>query len=536
MTADAQTTPLAELQETVQRQAWTIELLEESIGTLELQLEDAGWTRIGLDGQQEFSRDGLRKISESSRLYAIKNPVINRAVLLEQIYVWALGVNVQARHKAVNAVVQSFLDDEKNRAELGHQGRMEKELELQTDGNLFFRFFVNKSTGRVRVRSVPFSEIAEVLTSPEDRKEPWYYKRVWTEQSFDPSTGLPRQRERAAYYPDWRYRPIRSARLARIGPHPVEWDTPVYHVKVGGFSDWRFGVSEVYAALDWARAYKEFLEDVATIMRALSRFAAKLTTPGGKSGVAAAKAKLGSTLAASTASYGEANPPPVTGSVFVAGAGADYQPYNLRGASIAPDDGRRFLLMAAAATGWPETFWGDADVGNHATAKTLDRPTELRIRNRQALWSDVLRSICSFVVFWAVKAISGPLRPLGRIVLDEEGEERIAWGLDPETGERINPTVDVSFPPVVEHDVTESVGAIVSAATLDGKALAGTMDLRAATRMLLVALGQDNVDELLEALHPQDGPPPTQVAAESAMVEAARDLRRRLEAMEKSAA
>jgi hypothetical protein len=34
----------------------------------------------------------------------------------------------------------------------------------------------------------------------------------------------------------------------------------------------------VYAALDWARAYKEFLEDWASIAKALSRFAWKSRT------------------------------------------------------------------------------------------------------------------------------------------------------------------------------------------------------------------------------------------------------------------
>lgn len=495
---------LESLQETVQRQEWTIELLQESlagVGMLELALEDQGWSRIAAQGKEEFSRDGLGVIAEASRVYAIKSPIVNRGVSLEAFYVWAQGVSIQAKHDEINAVVQAFLDDEKNRAELGHQARMEKEVELQTDGNLFFAFFVNKSSGRVRVRSVPFSEMQEILCNPEDRKEPWYYKRVWQQDVLDSATGQVQPKTKTAYHPDWRYRPARGSRLTSIGGAAVEWDAPVYHIKVGGFSDWKFGISEVYAALDWAKIAKTFLENVATIMKTLSTFAAKLTNKGGSRAVAASKAKLDSGVSSQSGGVSR-NPPPATGSVFIAGENTDYTPYQLRGASISPEDGRRFLLMAYSAMGWPETFFGDASTGSLATARSLDRPTELRIKNRQTLWSDILKAILGYVLFWAVKAPSGPLRAYGIISADEDGHERVEWMDDVETGKPLNASVAVDFPPIVEHDVSESVDAIVTATTLGGKAPAGTIDLKTSTRMLLIALGQENVDEMLDALFP----------------------------------
>ena len=115
-----------------------------------------------------------------------------------------------------------------------------------------------------------------------------------------------------------------------------------------------------------------------------------------------------------------------------------------------------------------------------------------------------------------------------RSVEDGAIEERVIWNAD------IDPAVMVTFPPLVVDDVKGRVDALVSAATLDGKALAGTMDLPTLARMLLVALGEKDVDDVVERLFP-DGevadPPtlPERTAAEAAMVEALRELRDVLE-------
>lgn len=489
--------------------------LQEQIGALELALEDVGWMRTLWAAQQEFTKPGLDKIAELARMMRLKNPLIRRAVETKTNYVWGQDVTIRAAHPDVNAVVQSFLTDERNAAELtSHQARLDKEAELQTDGNLFLVLFPSPLTGRVRARSIPMAEVVEIITNPDDAKEPWYYKRVYARQTLSMATGTPTVQQTTAYYPDWRYTPVE--RPPRIGTAVVRWESPVFHIKVGAFSDWRFGISELYAALDWARAYKEFLEDVATLMRAYSRFAFKLTTKGGKAGVQAAKARLGTTLGGASGGL-DTNPPPVAGSTFIAGESADLTPLNVRGASVAPEDGRRFLLMVAAAVGLPEPFFGDADVGNHATAKTLDRPTELAMKNRQTLWSDVLGSVLTYAVRWAVKAPQGQLRTLGRIVVARDGAERtesVVWGMDPQTGEPIAADVSVTFPPILALDVGDRVDAIVSAATLDGKTPAGTVDPRTVSRMLLEALGASDIDAELDLIFPADGAPATAEAAD----------------------
>jgi hypothetical protein len=475
----------------------TLELLTERIGELELESEDVWFQRIGAtEGVNEFSRAHLAKIIRQSRLYYLRNPLINRAVSLQAMYVFGQGVSITGRAPAVNEVVQAFLDDPANQVELtSHQARGLKEIALQIEGNLFFALFTDRTSGRVRVRTLPVDEVTEIITDPDDRKAPWYYKRVWSDRRLDLTTGRESTTTRTSYYPDWRHRP--ATRPATIGEAPIAWDTPVYHVKVGGLPDMRFGVPETYAALDWAQAHKRFLEQWATIVDALSRFAWKMTPKGGARGVAAAKARLGTTLDAAGGQL-ETNPAPVTGSVAILPEGADLAPIPKTGATVAVDDSRRLLLMVASALGLPETFFGDASVGNHATAKTLDRPTELKFLDRRTLWADIHGDLLSYVIDQAALSQQGPLRPGARAAGDQ-----LELGPDPATGEPLDRSVNVDFPPLLEHDVGASVGAVVAAATLGGHPSAGILDPRFVARLLLQALGVADIDEALAQLFPE---------------------------------
>jgi hypothetical protein len=477
-----------------------LELFQERMAELELALEDVNWMRVTLTGEEEFSRRGLQKICDLARLMFIKNPLIKRQVLVQALYVWAQGITVRAKDKRLNAVLQAFWDDEKNRSELtSHGARFQKDIDLAVDGNLFFVFFTRPTDGRVRVRTIPTDEIYEIISNPQDAKSPWYYHRKWSEKQLDVSSGNLKSVSKQAYYPDWRYKP--TTKPTKIGKWPVQWDSPIYHVKSGGLAGWKFGVSEVYASIDWARAYKEFLEDWSSLTRAYSRFAWKLTTRGGKKGVAAAKAKLGTTLGTGSEGIGiETNPPPVTASTAIIGEGHDLEPMQLRGANVSAEDGRRLLLMVAASAGLPETYFGDVSVGTLATGKTLDRPTELMMRNRQTMWMDVLHDIIMFVITAAANASDEPLKDVATVMKTSDNgelEEVIQWS------DGVDPHLDIDFPPILERDVLATIQSIVEAVTLNGKPIA-IFDEPIVARLLLSGLAQDDVDELMTALYPDE--------------------------------
>ena len=291
---------ISDLTEVTQRQSNELVLLTESLQRLEQVLYSPEWRAIGRTAEEEFTREGLRQITNLARIMRLKNPTIKRGVEVQRLYVWAQGVSVSAEDETVNEVLQQFADDERNRAELtSHQAYSDKEVSLQQDGNLFFRFFVNAQTGRVRVRTIDPQEIDAILCNPEDAKEPWFYRRVWSQQQLSG-----KMETLTAYYPDFRYVPKTPATVEAQLPndYPVNWETPVYHVAVNRIGQW--GVSEYYAALDWALAYKNFLEQLASVWSALARWAAKIKVPGGVRGVAAAKSKLNTTATSSSGGPG----------------------------------------------------------------------------------------------------------------------------------------------------------------------------------------------------------------------------------------
>jgi hypothetical protein len=469
----------------------TIDLLQERLAELELHMEDDGWQRLGGDSDNDFSREALRKITRRARLFWLHNPLIKRGVFIQTSYVFGLGVNTQGRDKDVNTVIQAFLDDPKNQSELTSLEAMgQQEDALQIDANLFFVFFINRNTGAVRVRSIPFAEVEDTITNPDDAKEVWYYKRTRTKRWFDPARGTYGTKQETIYYPDWRHRPA-GGHPRTIAGARVEYETPVYHVAVNKLPDMKFGVSEVYAALDWAKAYKEFLENWATIVKSYARFAWEVKTKGGKGAVAATSNKLqAGTRATETA------PAPAAGAAFVAGEGQSISPIRTAGATTSAEDGRRLLLMVCAGLGIYEHYFGDPSTGNLATATSMERPMELKFKGRQRLWQNVLSEILYFVLECSARAPGGVLAGRAAVFRNDWNEEDVDFG-------KLDTHVDVDFPDLLEKDLKAKVDAIIAAGTLNGQSPAG-LDLKTMTRMLLVALGEDEVDQLIGDLFPEN--------------------------------
>ncbi len=520
---------IADLKETVAADGQHENRLTERLAALELALEDIGWIRMVGEGEQEFSRAGLGFMTKVCRLMALKNPLIQRAIAVQSYYVWGQGVNIRGAHPDVDNVIQDLIAERRNRDELFcSQGQEYKERELSTTGNIFFALFVNPSTGRVRVRTVPLEEVPEIINNPQDSREPWYYKRQWQEQGFDPmQSGFSSSSTKVAYYPDWRYQPL-GGYPDRINGAPVVSDCYMMHMKDGGFANWNFGVPFIYSSIDWAKATTEYLQDWASIVRALKRFAWVYKTKGGKAGVQAVKDKFQSTL---TVDQIEKNPPPVSGSMAIMGDGKDLQPVKTQGATASPEDVRRLQLMVCAGTGLPETFFGGVQEGSLATATSLDRPTELKFRMRQSQWAETIRNICDFAVEQAIIAPNGPLQ--GEIIVNEYGEQEIILPDDPDTGDEISRHVQISWPPILEHDMGEVVSAAVNAATLGGHPAVGIMDKRTLSTTILQALGVSDANEIVNRMFPEDegdqlaispattAPP----ASDAQMEEALRDLR-----------
>ena len=457
---------------------------KERLWELELALEDRGWQRQLAISQIEFSRYGLQQIMLFSRLYFVKNPLIRRGVLVSSYYTFGRGVEITSTDETANEVLQEFIAD--NEAELGQIGLVEKDQALHSDGNLYFVFFPDAGTGKLKLRTIDATEIFDIVTNPDDLSEPQYFLRRWVARTFDQQTGIVGSETREAYYPALGF----EAPADSINGKPV-LKTPVYHMKTGGLPKWLFGLSEVFSAIDWARAYKQFLEDWVTLNRALARFAWNVETKGGQQAIQQFQKLLGTTLGVGGTSI-ESNPPPVTGSAFITGPGNKLEPIKSAGATTNPEQGRRIMLMVAASFGLPETFFGDASTGSLATAQSLDRPTELKFLERQERWRYVLQVISRYVLDQSNAAAGGKLR---------EARAKAS-----KNGNTSDIRIIVKFPSVLEHDIVTMISGIIQAATLGGFQLGGTMDMKTVAVALMAEIGIEDPIGVFEAMYPDYDP------------------------------
>ena len=512
---------VAQLRNTLQASTDNQEFLEETLAILEQQIAEQGWISLFGGMGKELSKAALNTLYDLSRVYWLKNPLIKRPVDVQALYVFAQGMTVKGDHPTVDAVVQRFLTDRKNHVMISHQARMALEMDLRLAGNLFLALFTDPDKGRVTVRVFPIYEILDVITNPDDRLEPWYYRRDYWVNKFDSSTGNVTPGVKTVYYPDWRYTP--EERPTTIGTYEVMWDTPIMHIRTNHLPDWKFGVPELYAAIDWAQAYKRFLENWSKLVDAYARFAFSLTTKGGARAVAAGKAKIEAVFAKTDPSLEMSETATIkqrpVGSTLSASEGVKLDTIRTQGATTSADDARRLLLMVSSVSGIPEQILaGDPSTGNLATAKVMERPLELQFKNRQQLWADIFEQILDYVIDKAIGSPNGLLKEDGTEIEDVfTGEIRYELKPDKE-GKPIPRTVSVKFPPLLEHDTLAAIQSIVSGATLDGKPMAGTMDLQTIATQVMKALNVENADQVIADLFEPGQDPVMQTDAAKAQI------------------
>lgn len=336
--------------------------LKESIADLELGLEDRGWRRQVAWSEMEFSRWGIQQIILICRLFRIKNPLIQRGILVSSYYVFGRGVQVTSEDKAANEVLTAFFQDPRNKEAIGPQALIEAEGTLYTDGNIFWAFFTAVDDGTVLIRTIDAVEIEEIITDPNDSSVPRFYKRRWNQADFSEETGVTTLTMKTAWYVALGY----DTGVSQIGRDPVAKDSAgqyvrIYHRRDGGLPKWHFGCPRAYAAIDWARAYKARLEDYATIVRQMSRFAFDVETKGGAPAIAALKNTLATTLGNGGMDW-ETNPPPTAGAGFIHGPGTKLGAFEGAGKTPPPEEGRRLAHMVYMVFGLPECYDDQTEV------------------------------------------------------------------------------------------------------------------------------------------------------------------------------
>lgn len=458
--------------------------LLETIQQLETGLADPEWRRMSALAEVEFTRQGLHDMIDASRSMYLINPLIQRGVDVTTFYTWGQGVTIQAKEEQIQEeIIKPMMDNEANREELyDHNARVLVDVDEQIEGNLFISMPTN-FLGEVSVRQIPTLEMAEIIRKPGDRAVVMYYRRRWYEDVWSDNLGTSQKVQKEALFPDWRWHP--KTKPSTSGSLNIRWDSPVIHMKSGGTKFMDFGVPMTYSSMAWARAYKGFLEDWHTIVKSLSRFAWKAS--GKEKPLKKLAEKIKSARGADAAETPDDMAPRArrgerVGQMLQSPGDMDITAINKTGTTTGADDARQSRLMVASGMNLPDTILsGDAQQGALATAQTLDRPTELYFTHRQLFWTGMEKAINRYAVDMAVRA--GKLA--GKVEFDyRTGTELIVPSLDP--------TVEVMFPPVLEHDQKASIEGInVASAFIPEKVT---------TKLSLEALGVDNVVEAMKEM------------------------------------
>lgn len=449
-----------------------VETLSESMAQLALAREDVGWDRILQDGQRELGPEARRRNAELCRVFAIANPLIKRGLELRAAYVFGQGVGTTATGETVNELVQAWLDDPEVREVFaGSQAQARNELALGTDGNVFFALFTNPLTGRVKPRVLPFEEIQEQITDPEDSLSVRYYKRVWNRRDASGN-----EHEVTTYHPRYDYRPL--IRAKRYGDHDIIWDAPIYHVKVNALTGWQYGIGDAYSALPWARGYKEFLEAWAIMMNALSKIVWQRVGKGGKRTAAQGRRELEKVAGM------------MPGGSVNATDDTKLEAIPKTGATIDSNSAKPLAAMVATALGIPVTMLlaDPGQTGARAVAETLDKPTELTMLSRQDVWRETRRQILGYIIDQAIIAPRGPLR--GTTVRDGD---RLLTQL-PNEDDR---TLTITFPDISKIDPKTMMEALEKAD--------GHVPPLLLAELIMRALGVRDVDEWLADLTDAEG-------------------------------
>lgn len=457
-----------------------VEILQESVRDLSLQLEDRGWKRVGADDEGTMTRDALVQAAQDGRALAVAHPLVRRGINLRTAYVHGQGgPQITVDDPDVNAVVQQWWNAPENQNALtGPEARARLERSLITDGNLFIASFTNPTDGRVTNRTIPFEQITRIVSNPEDREQVWFYERTYTRRP-DPFATL--EQSVTVLYPDLAYAP--AAKPRTINGTRVLWDQPVRRVKVNDLDGWDFGIGDTFAIAPWARAYRDFLQDWVKLMRSLSQFAWRGTAEGKR----AAKARE----ALARAQQSVAGNPGSVGATYISAAGEGLEAIPKTGATIDADSGRPLLAMIAAGLDVPVTMLStDPGItGARSTAETLDEPMYRAMRARQDVWTGVFTDLAEYRIEQAVRA-----RRLPGVIVRDPWTDTDHAELNGEA-----PVIHCDWPDLSTSSVDEAVKAIKDADAT------GKLPPLVIARLLLTALGVEDIDTILDELTDDDG-------------------------------
>lgn len=352
-----------ELRTQVGNQALEIERLEESLNDIANRLVDLDWDLIGSyaeSGGLDLAK--LKQLDDTLSDMCAANPLLKRAAQLRNDYVFGKGMEFKNLKPAAQKVVEDPDNERALFSVLGYEGL---NLARMTSGNIF----VLKNNRTKKFTRVPLREIEGLVVDPDSSERIWFIKRVWTANN----------EQKEAWYPTPSYTGPKSPTIKGI-TGKIDYSYTMVHEGYNRQVGHTLGVPDALAAMSWAMAYSNYLNNNATLVKAYAQFAFKVTQQTRK-GIDNAAAKI--------ARGG------VGGSALMP-VGSDLSPLNATGSQINFNNGQALAAMVATSLGLSVVALlssPGAASGSYGAAASLDGPTLIGMVSVQEQWRLFYRRI-----------------------------------------------------------------------------------------------------------------------------------------------
>lgn len=347
------------------------EMLEESMSDMAARYAELDWDMLtGYDDRSGLSLDALRKLSMTLSDMAATNPLMKRAAQLRHGYVFGKGMTFSGENIDKPRIVRALEDPMNERLMFSVQGYEELNLAKFTDGNVFV-LYDKKDRSFIRV---PLAEITGMVTDPNSSERIWFFERTWTANNKTTS----------AWYPVSTY--TGTARKINVGgaEKTVDNTKVMFHEASNRQIGWALGVPDSLAAMSWAIAYSNYLQNNARLVKAYAQFAWKVTNQTRK-GIENSAAKVAI---------------PGVGGTALQAVGTELAPVNATGSQVNFNNGQALAAMVATSVGVSVIALlssPGAASGSYGAAATLDTPTLIGMTAIQDTWALFYRNVLKYM-------------------------------------------------------------------------------------------------------------------------------------------
>lgn len=306
-------------------------------------------TLVTEDPLQELNQAARIQVWSSTHSAYHRNPIAKRATHYVSAFVVGDGFNLTCKNKEVEALLQAFIDSPDNPI---REYERQWVIDLLVDGELFIRYF--EQDGEVVAVPIRPWEIQYIRTEKGFFRRPQFYhlQPYNVENVDDPEAGQARNAEDI----------------------PAE---QMLHVAINRHTYELRGRPELYTALPWLRAHKEWLENRARQNHWRGALLWWVKVASAVPGVIAAK----------LAQYQR---PPTPGSTVVTSDKEEWTALNNPvGAGDAGEDGRQLKIMALnGLAGIPEYMTGDGANANLASTTSQQLPVLTTFQEFQSIMTE----------------------------------------------------------------------------------------------------------------------------------------------------